>query len=215
MNLAVYEITDSKKLTSVDPTGMSDEWFTDSVVRWIKITSAGPADVEPVLRPLELQPRIGEECVSPYKGPQALVLERALFMMIPVWTHDEMVNSCVRLLFVPTTLITIQEEPIPAVEEVAGDLQDDKRLPDGGISALVVQVLEALLRATVPGYIALRNSVDAMAGALETDPSEVAVDDLIALKRRSSRLSNLLEDQLYCLMELQEAESETLQLDVV
>ena len=42
MDITAYQITPERLLTQIDAADMSDDWFTDDVVRWIKITSAAP-----------------------------------------------------------------------------------------------------------------------------------------------------------------------------
>lgn len=65
MQVDAYLITKDRLLAPVDVRSMSDEWFFDDTVRWIKITSATPQEVEQALRPLELEPRIVQACVHP------------------------------------------------------------------------------------------------------------------------------------------------------
>lgn len=52
MQVDAYIITKDRVLAPIDAQEMSDDWFVDDTVRWIKITSATPAEVERALRPL-------------------------------------------------------------------------------------------------------------------------------------------------------------------
>lgn len=193
---------------------MSDDWFHDDTVRWIKITSATPEEVEWTLRPLELHPHIVQACAHP-EPPQVDVFEKVLFVAMPLWRPDAALAPCVRFVGTPTMLITIQDEPIDFIEEKVQHLHGDQRLLEASTAALTLELAGAMLKALVPLYVTLRADVETIAEVLEKTPGEIGAEDLLALKRRSTRLSILLEDSLHCLTELREARSETLHLSTV
>ena len=214
MQVDAYLITEDRLLAPVDARDMSDEWFLDDTVRWIKITSATPEEVEQALRPLELEPRISQVCVHP-QPPQVKVFEKVLFLAMPLGNLDVAATSSVRFVGVATTLITIQDEPIESIEERAQHLLGARHLLEVSATALALDLVEALMKSQFPLYLTLRADVETAADTLEKSPGDIGAVDLLALKRRASRLSNLLEDYLYCLLALQEARSETLRLATV
>ena len=211
MQVDAYIITKDRLLAPVDARDMSDEWFRDATVRWIKITSATPPEVEQALRPLDLEPSIVRACAHP-EPPQVKIFEKVLFIAMPVWIPDQTRTSPVRFVGVPTTLITIQDESIELIEERARHLLGAQHLLEASTAALALDLVEAMLKTLFPRYLALRADVETTADALEKAPSDISADDILALKRRANRLSYLLEDYLYCLLALQEARSETLRL---
>jgi len=83
MQIEAYAVTKDRLLEPIDSGTMSDDWFGDDAVRWIKITSATPEDVERALRPLELHSRILQACANP-RPPQAEALEKVLFIAIMI-----------------------------------------------------------------------------------------------------------------------------------
>jgi len=214
MRIDTYIVTKDRLLAPIDAREMSDDWFFDDTVRWIKITSATAEEVERALRPLELHSRIVHACTNP-QPPQVETFEKALFAAMPVWRPDVAATSSVRLVGVPTTLITIQDEPIDFIEERVQHLLHDPHLLDVSAAALALDLTEAMLKSLFPSYLKLRAEVETTAERLEKTPGDVGADDLLALKRTATRLSNLLEDQLYCLVKLQDARSEALQLAAV
>ena len=214
MQVDAYLITKDRLLAPVDARDMSDEWFLDDTVRWIKITSATPQEVEQALRPLELEPRIGQACVHP-QPPQVKVFEKVLFLAMPLGNLDVAATSSVRFVGVATTLITIQDEPIESIEERAQHLLGAQHLLEVSATALALDLVEAVMKSQFPLYLTLRADVETAADTLEKSPGDIGAVDLLALKRRASRLSNLLEDYLYCLLALQEARSDTLRLATV
>lgn len=211
MEIAAYQITPDRLLAPVDTADMSDDWFVDDTIRWIKVTSATPDEVEQALRPLELHPRIVDACVNP-QLPQVEVLEKVLFMAMPVWRPEDATDSSVRFVGVPTTLITIQDEPVEFIEDMAERLQGDNRLLDVSTAALTLHLTEAMVKSLLPGYLALRSDVNTTAKILEDNPGDVETNDILGLKHRASRLSDQIEDCLFCLTELQAARSETLEM---
>ncbi len=214
MRIDAYVVTSERLLAPVDAGDMSDDWFGDETVRWIKITSATPEEVERALRPLELQPRIVQACANP-RPPHVEVFEKALFMAMPLCRPDAAPTASLRFVCVPTTVITIQDESIDALEARTQRLLGENHLLGVSTAALTLDLAEVMLRSVVPDYLVLRADVNTMSETLEQIPGEVDTDDILALKRRATRLSNVLEDYLYCLLELQEARSETLQLATV
>jgi len=214
MKIDAYIVTDERVLAPVDAREMSDDWFLDDTVRWIKITSATPEEVERALAPLELHPRIVHACAHP-QPPQVEALETVLFMAMPLWTPQTAGASAVRFVGVAKTLITIQDAPVDVLEEQAERLRGEQRLYEPGTAALALDLARALLRSLRSPYLTLRSDVEATANVLERTPRQVGVDDLLALKRRATRLANILEDYLFCLVGLEEARSEKLRFDTV
>lgn len=214
MHVDAYVVTQDRVLAPVDAREMSDDWFLDDTVRWIKITSATHDEVARALEPLALHPRIVHACANP-QPPQVEVLEKVLFVSMPLWTPDAAAVSAVRFVGVAKTLITIQDAPVAALDEQAERLRGEQRLYEPGTAALVLDLARAMLTSLRSPYLTLRNDVEATAEVLERTPGEVEAEDLLALKRRATRLANVLEDYLFCLVGLEEARSETLRFDAV
>ena len=70
-------------------------------------------------------------------------------MAMPVWVTDAARTSYLRFLGVPSTLITIQDEPIDVLEARAGRLLGDNRLLEASTAALTLDIVEAIKRALV------------------------------------------------------------------
>ena len=136
-------------------------------------------------------------------------------MAMPLWTLDAAAVSAVRFVAVAKTLITIQDAPVAVLDEQAERLRGEQRLYEPGTAALTLDLARAMLTALRGPYLTLRNDVEATAEVLERTPGDVGADDILALKRRATRLANLLEDYLFCLVGLEEARSETLRFDAV
>jgi magnesium transporter len=121
-------------------------------------------------------------------------------------------GSSIRFVCLATTLITIQDAPLDFLDERVQRLLGDGRLLEVSTAALTLDLLRALLGFLFTPYLTLRADVETTAEALEKRPGEIGADDILALKRRGTRLADLLEDYLHCLVGLREARSETLRL---
>lgn len=214
MQIEAYRVTEDRSLESTDARDMSDDWFLDETVRWIKITSATPEEVEQALRPLELHPNIVGACARP-RPPQVESLEKVHFIAMPIWGQNGSADACVRIICVATTLITIQDRPESALDRLAGQLVQDRRLIDAGTAALTYEITEAIYKSLLPSYLALRRDVEEIADKLEHRPGDVENEDILSLKNHATGLSDLLDDYLFCLSELQVARSDTLRFDKV
>jgi magnesium transporter len=209
MHVEAYVVTQDRLLETVDAQTMSDEWFCDDTIRWIRVTSATPDEVERALRPLELHPRIVQACANP-RPSQVDALEKVQLIAVPLWTPGVMASSSLRFVCMASTLITIQDAPFRFLDERVDRLRGDLRLVEGGTAALTLDLVRVVRGALFTPYLELRADVEATAEVLERKPNEVGTDDLLGLKRRATKLANLLEDYLHCVLGLQEARSETI-----
>jgi len=214
MQIDAYIVTQDRALVPADARDMSDDWFLDEIVRWIKITSATPEEVEQALRPLELKPNIVEACANS-QAPQVEDFETVQFLAMPIRNPDGDATSSIRIVCVATTLITIQDGPVNALDTLAARLINDRRLLDASTVALTFDIAETLYKSLMPAYLMLRRDVETIAGQLEDTPADVENEEILKLKIRATQISDLLEDYLFCIAELLVARSETLQFHKV
>jgi magnesium transporter len=81
---------------------------------------------------------------------------------------------------------------------------------------LLIEIIEAGLREARPVALGLREKVEVLWISLETqEAADITFGDLLALKRRSSALARLIEDQLICVRELMNVRSASLSLSEV
>jgi magnesium transporter len=171
-------------------------------------------DLEQFLEPLELHQAITEACIDASDAPRVIMLERFLFAVFP-FSRANNQTSCLRFLCGPTAIVTMHADALPEVAEVADALQEHLRLVQPNIAALLYQILDAVLHGLLPIHLELRSDLDAAMEDLELATGEISADDILALNRRTTILSNSLEDHLYCIRELHAVESEALPLHTV
>ena len=211
MNINAYTIADDLRLAEVDAREMSDVWFTDDVVRWVDVSASSSDDVQKIIEQLRLPSAIGEAIMSTNTQSRVIAFETLLFGAIPIQPSDCQ-STCLRFLCGPTGLLTLHTAPVLEIDEVAKDLQDDLRLTQATVAALLFQILEAVQRGMVTVVVALRSDLYLASEKLKAGSREISTDDLLALKQRAIGISDTIEDQLYCVRELYAARSESLQL---
>jgi magnesium transporter len=180
-------------------------------VYWIDVHAPRVDDLKQFLDQLELHPAITAACTDASDPPRVITLERFLFAAFP-FCHANNETSCLRVLCGPTAIVTMHGGAMLEVAEVAAVLQEDLRLVQPNVAALLYQILDAVLHGMLPIYLELRSDLDAATERLELASGVISIDDVLALKRRATRLSHALEDHLFCIRELHAAESETLPL---
>ena len=205
----VYEITKGRRLTAVNAADLAPDWSTDDIVRWIRMTSPEGQELAAILGAVELpdgllQPGQGGEVRT-----QVNVRGRFLFISLPILVEGAGRLAGLGLICTATTLITIQWEEHATLDSLAADLQDDEELMEGGLATLVLETFGAAVQNVSPQYFALRKDVDKLAAALEAMPSDVSMDAIVELQHRTTQLSMLLEDHLYCHAELQRCRLQT------
>jgi Mg2+ and Co2+ transporter CorA len=212
MQFNAYEITQDRGLLEVEADSISADWLTDRAHRWIDLTEFERHDLEALLAPLHLHPEIANACLDPQSRPRVIILERFLFVSIPVQT-DEKVLSYLTLLCGETTLITIAHSDIAFMDNFASYYRGDRRLIAANSAALVFELLDSSLRLVSSAGFALRDEVVAISYALEDDGQALDIDRVMEVARRAAQIEMLFQDQQFCLSELLNGRSDSLELD--
>ena len=211
MQMTAYQVHEDRSVVPIDPREMTSNWFTDDAVYWVDVLTPGGDDLRQFLEPLQLNQAITAACTDTSVTPRIIMLERLLFAAFPFYRINNQ-TSCLRVLFGPTAVVTMHADALPELAKVAVDLQEDLRLAQPNVVALLYQILDTVLHGMLPVYVELRSDLDVATDALEQATGEISADDILALKGRATKLSNALEDHLHCIQELHAAESEALPL---
>jgi magnesium transporter len=133
-------------------------------------------------------------------------------MSLPVLAPGEVRVLMLWAACTPTTLITAEEEALPAIDRIVTERRNaaPSRLT---LLDLFIEVLEAAASNAGPAYLSLRRKLDEFADAVENDPLKVPPDALLAMRRKVAQLSMLWEDQIHGFMEFQRCHSYVLPSD--
>ena len=193
---------------------MAPDWFTDDVIRWIDVTASGMEEIERLLEPLELHGKMRGAMVAAKTWPEVIAFEKLLFVRMPFLQPDGAL-SMLRLVCGPTAIVSARISPLEEIEELASTLEAGVRKVRPTVPDLLIEIIEATVRETHPAGLALREEVNSLSVSLETRGADTTFGDLLALKRRSSALACLIEDQLICVRELHTVRSSALSLSEV
>ena len=188
-------------------------WITDPTRRWLDIEGAAPDELHKLLAPLNLHPLILENCLEPGSGSRAALYEEALFLEFPTCSDsDDAGLTYLSIICLPTTLLTIHKEPIPAIQKLADDLTRYARLLSHSISALLYSILDRLFDQAARLGMKGRDQAAKLSHALDEASGGVELKDILDLKHFVGQLTVTLEDQAYCLTSLRSMESPALKL---
>jgi magnesium transporter len=198
---SVYQLPVARGQAAPVATSFSPASLADGVARWIRMVAPTEAEVQDTLRRLGLPPDATAPPEENYPGPTVVVCAPAILVTLPVLVSKEGDVGLLRLISTPEVLITVEEQALPSIDRVAADLgRADRAAPTP--PGLLLDVLVAVASTAGPLYRAVRGSLDELSGDIEDRPAEVQPDAILALKRRMTPLSLLLEDQVHGLLEL-------------
>jgi magnesium transporter len=109
----------------------------------------------------------------------------------------------ISLLCLPTTLVTIHQQPLPAISDLALRLTDRVRLKSATTSALVYQLIARLVVENFYAFTACRQKHDGLAKQLIEDSDSVEPEDLFTLRREVTNIADANEDHAFCVDVLQ------------
>ena len=208
MKLRSFQITDENHIVEVPAGEGSPAWFEDPVHRWLDVEAPEDEELNALLEPLKIDPEMLKAPVEPDSGFFGEILENLLFIRIPTQasTSDGGLTH-ISLLCLPTTLVTIHQEPLPAISDLALRLKGRIRLKSATTSALVYQVIARLAVENFLAFTACRQKHDALSKQLIEDSGSVLPEDIFTVRRQITNIGDANEDHAFCVDVLQKAES--------
>jgi magnesium transporter len=208
MKLRSFHITDEKHIVEAPVGEGSPAWFEDPVHRWLDIEAPEEAELNALLEPLKIDPEMLRAQVEPGSGFFGEILEKLLIIRIPAQasTADGELTP-LTLLCLPTTLVTIHQEQLPAISDLALRLSSRIRLKSATTSALVYQVITRLVVGNFFAFAACRQQHDALSKRLIENSGSVVPEDIFTLRRRITNIGDANEDHAFCIDVLQKMET--------
>lgn len=208
MKLHSYRITEERFLQEVPIEDGSPEWFEDPVHRWLDIEAPEEEELARLLEPLEIDEPVLKACVEPGSGIPVEILAKLFYIEVPTQvSRDDGRLTYLKLLCLPTTLVSIHKEPLAAISDMALRLGGRVRLKSATTSALVYQMLARLTAENFFAFTACRQKQDALSKQLIEDAGSVEPEDIFSLKRWISNIADANEDHAFCIDVLQKIET--------
>ena len=208
MKTKSFEVTGQKQIAEVPLETGSPTWFEDPVHRWIDIEAPGEDELDRFLEPLEIDTKTVRARVEPGSGTSFEVFENLLLIRLPALTsHEEGNVAYVTLLCLPTTLVTIHDEPMPALANMASRLAGRVRLKAATTSALAYQIIARLVSENFFAFGACRQKQEALAKRMIEDSDSIEPEDIFTLRQQITNIGDVNEDHAFCIDVLQKVES--------
>ncbi len=174
MKFRSFRITDEKLIEEVPFEAGSPAWFTDPVHRWLDIEAPEEEELARLLEPLKIDEHVLKACVEPGSGIPIETLAKLFYIELP--TQVSRVDSgltYLKLLCLPTTLVSIHKEPLPAISDLAFRLGGRVRLKSPTTSALIYQMIGRLAGENFFAFTACRQKHEVLSKRLIEDSDRV------------------------------------------
>jgi len=208
MKIWSFEVTEQKHIAEVPLETGSPTWFEDPVHRWIDIEAPGEDELDGFLEPLEIDTKTVRARVEPGSGTSFEVFENLALVRLPTLTSPVDVDvAYLTLLCLPTTLVTIHDEPMPALADLASRLTGRVRLKSATTSALTYQIIARLVSENFFAFGACRQKQEALAKRMIEDSDSIEPEDIFTLRQQITNIGDVNEDHAFCIDVLQKVES--------
>ncbi len=207
MKLRSFELTDKKQLVEVPIEAVSPDWFEDPVHRWLDLEAPEEEELNAFLEPLKIDPEMLRSRMDPHSNMLVEIFDNLLFIRIPTQEFSGAANfTSISLLCLPTTLVTIHREPLPAISNLASRLTGQIRLKSATTSALVYQVITRLSAENFFAFGACRQKQEALSKRMIEDSDSIEPEDIFALRQQITNIGDANEDHAFCVDVLQKVE---------
>jgi magnesium transporter len=208
MKFRSFELTDKKQIVEVPFEAGSPAWFEDPVHRWLDLEAPEDEDLNAFLEPLKIDLEVLRSRMDPGSNMFVEVFDNLLFIRIPTKGPSAAVDfTNISLLCLPTTLVTIHPEPLPAISDLASRLAGQVRLKSATTSALVYQMIGRLAAENFFAFGACRQKQEALSKRMIEDSDSITPEDIFSLRLEISNIGDANEDHAFCVDVLQKVES--------
>jgi len=208
MNIRSFILTDNNKLKPISSEDLSPEWIRDSVLRWIDIEAPKIEELRHFLAPLDIPGPIVESCIKPSDEPELARYEDIIYIEFPfIVKENESRQKYVSVFLLPTTLVTIHDEPISNISRLKTDLYLESIILSSSMSGLLYELIVHLLKQNYRIFQDVRNEINKLSKSMDEIPDIVELRDISDLKNLVDLFMTVGEDQLYCIEAILASES--------
>jgi magnesium transporter len=186
----------------------SPAWFEDPVHRWLDLEAPEEEELNAFLEPLKIDPEMLRTHMEPGSNLLLENLENLLLIRIPTQSTSTALDfTNILLLCLPTTLVTIHRDPLPAISDMAFRLTGRTRLKSATTSALVFQVIGRLVAENFFAFGSCRQKQEALAKRMIEESDSIEPEDIFTLRLQITNIGDANEDHAFCVDMLQKLET--------
>jgi Mg2+ and Co2+ transporter CorA len=209
MEKKVYHLNENRYLEASSVPAILASHIDGESLHWFDIAKPDSVALTEFLSPLQLHPLVLEGCLDMEAGSRIAPYERSLFIRLPTqFAWDNPTQSFLSIICLPSSIITIHEASVPALESIAREFSSAVRFHTLSASAILYQILDRLIDEDMAFVLEARRTIESLEEAIDLDPESVQIEQVLVIKRLVARLSITFEDQRHCVAALQTAESE-------
>ncbi len=189
---------------AAQPAGGEDDY-------WLEISAATPDELASRVKPYALHPLIVEDLLNPEHSTLLDRYPENIYLEFPTNLDDSGdATAYLSIIMLPHLIATIRRGEIPTMQTLLERLQHEVRLPVGRTIAVLYYILDHFIDKNALAALKLRDRVGALEKAFVDDPDEISFSMMAQLKQQIRALTNMTEDQRYCVMSLMDLHSPAL-----
>ncbi len=214
MNHSAFAITNEcllQRIPDVDSTRLTS---ASASPIWIDIPQRNQGLLEDLFGKLGLHSLAIEACLEETPSARFEVYDSSLFLGLPILTDwEDGRRIFLSILCLPGKLITIHNEPIPALNGIMAQFEATMHFHTAGTSSVLYQIFDHIVDHDVLLSLQARRGIDQAEAALDEESTSDLPDESNSIKRRLVLLEGILEDQHHCISALKSVESDAFTVD--
>ena len=209
MDKKVYYLNENGYLIASSVPKILNSHIDGESLQWFDIAQPEQVALTEFLSPLKLHPLVLEGCLDTEGGSRIVPYEQTLFIRLPTQlAWDNPAQSFLSIICLPSSIITIHEAAVPALESMAREFSSAVRFHTLSVSAILYQVLDRIIDEDMAFVLEARRTIESLEEAMDLAPQTVQIGQVLVIKRLISTLSITFEDQRQSVAAMQTAESE-------
>jgi Mg2+ and Co2+ transporter CorA len=178
---------------------------------WLEIEAVTPDELASIIKPYALHPLMVEDILEPEHNTLLDRYTETVYIEFPTNLDDSSdAIAYLSIIMSPHLIATIRRGEIPTMQTLLERLQHGVQLPVGRTIAVLYYILDHFIDQNALAALKLRDRVGALEKAFGDDPDEISLSMLAQLKQQIRALTNMAEDQRYCVMSLMDHHSPAL-----
>ena len=213
MNLKVFYLNENKYLELSSQKSFLDSCRDGKSHYWIDVERPDPTSFVEFLSSQELHPLILEGCLEPVMTSHVAPYQQSLFIKLSTQLDWDSANqSFLSIICLPQAIITVHEESIPALENLATEFSGALRFHTLSTPAILYQIVDRLVDEDMAIALESQRKIETLEETMDQEADSIQIEQILMLKQRVAHLAVIFEDQRYCLTTLVTVESEVLDI---
>ena len=178
---------------------------------WLEIEAATADELASIIKPFALHPLMVEDILNPEHSTLLDRYPETVYIEFPTNLDDSGdAIAYLSIIMLPHLITIIRRGEIPGMHTLLERLEHGVRLPVGRTIAVLYYILDHFIDQNALAALKLRDRVGALEKAFVDDPDQISFSMMAQLKQQIRALTNMAEDQRYCVMSLMDLHSPAL-----